>query len=577
MLDLRKADKPAIDINLSNLKPKFIRILITAIIKKIIKINKVNDFISKNKDLHGFEFIDSLFDFLNFGYSFSKTDKNRLPAEGRLVIVANHPLGGLDGLALIRAVSEVRTDVKIVANNLLLSLQNLNELFLPIDVFSKKIQKENIKNIEKALSDETAVIFFPAGEVSRLKTNGIKDGKWSNGAINFAHKTKSPILPVYIKAKNSITFYAVSLIFKKLSTLMLPRELFKKKDQVIKFKFGDPIPIQSFSKSISKNEISKLLRKHVYYIPKKKKIFNTEKTVIHKSNPIEIRKELIRSELLGETSDNKKIYLVNYHNAENVLQEISRLREITFRKVGEGTGKSKDIDKFDKYYHHIVLWDDFGLEIVGSYRIGNGQQIMKQFGVEGFYNFGQFTFANEFHEIMENGMELGRSFIQQKYWGSKALVYLWQGVAAYIVRYPETKYMFGAVSISDTYTDYAKEMIVYFYKKWYNSEHEWVFANKRFEISQKSHQEFKSLFSADTPSLDFMTLKHNLRALGFSVPVLLKRYTELCEYGGVSYLDFGIDKDFADSIDSFLFLSIESLKEEHLEKFKIVPHKTTIA
>ncbi len=536
-----------------------------AIIKSlnsILKLDKVNSFLAENSDKQDFDFIDSVLHHLNFSYYMSNRHRANVPSEGRLIIVANHPLGGLDGLALLRAISEVRKDVKIVANQVLSEIPNLANLLLPYNVFSVQSQKKNILRIEEALNNEEAVIFFPAGEVSRLQTNGIRDKQWMKGAVSFASKTKSPVLPVFIEGRNSAGFYTSSLIYKHFSTFLLPGELFRSKDKNITLKIGNIIPAETFSHSALSEKIqSKLLRKHVYRLSKNKQdIFKTESTIIHPVSSKILKKELANSKLLGQSAGDKFIYAVDYANAKNVVKEIARLREITFRKVGEGTGKSMDFDIYDKYYKHIVVWDDKELEIVGSYRLGISSEILKEYGKEGLYNSGQFDISDDFRPILEHSIELGRSFIQEKYWKTRALDYLWQGIAALFQEYPDVKYLFGAVSISDSYSDLAKEMMVFYYKKWYSGFDKMARPIDRYTIPSKKLEELSKIFTGRDHIEDFNILKQSLKNMGYSIPVLYRKYTEICDFGGVKFIDFSVDKDFNNSVDGLIVLDLSKLR-----------------
>lgn len=543
--------------------------LLLSFINRIIHTDEINKFIEVHSDKFSFEFIDELFGYLNFSYNTPSLDKQNIPSEGKLIIVANHPLGALDGLALLKLISEVRKDVKIVANDLLMNIENLQDLFLPYNIFNYNAQKSNIENIEKALNNDSAVIFFPAAEVSRLTPKGIRDGKWTKGALKFAKKFNTPILPVYIQAKNSIGFYSSSMINKKMSMLLLPNEVFNKREKSINIRIGNLIPASSLSSGINDDKTQiKLLKKHTYKFHKKNtEIFKTEKTIIHPIDTKLIKQELMLSKLLGISKDDKKIYLCDYSIAKDVIKEIARLREITFRKVGEGTGEKFDFDKYDKYYKHIVVWDEKNLEMVGAYRVGIGTDIIKQFGTSGFYNADEFVFSYPHQNIFEQSLEMGRSFIQQKYWRSNALDLLWQGIGSLLSDYPEIKYMFGAVSISNSYSEDAKSMIVYYYNKWYGDDSAILKAKNRFNISKNKLNEMSELFSADNAFNDFKILKTNLKNMGYSVPVMFKRYTELCDEGGVKFVDFNLDKNFSNCIDGMIILEIDKIKTSSKERY----------
>jgi putative hemolysin len=549
--------------------PDVFKNLILAIISKILYIKEINNFLAEHYNKTGLDFIDELFEMLDFSYLVSAKDREKIPSEGKLIIVSNHPLGGLDGLILLKLISEVRRDLKIIVNDVLLNISNLEEFFLPLDILNSKFQKENIAAISKAIRDENAVIIFPAGEVARMSINGIRDGDWNKGAVYFAEKLNAPVLPVFLEAKNSFLFYLVSFLSLKFSTFLLPRELFNKRGKSIRIKIGNHILPQAFSTKYQRSShLIKSLRKHVYLIGKNKKgVFATEKNVIHPLSRKQIKSQLMKSTNLGTTSDGKKILLASYKNSPDVMKEIARLREITFRKVGEGTGGKFDIDEFDKHYQHLVLWDDKELEIVGSYRIGRGNYLLNQSGIMGFYTSTLFNYNDEIKELLPYSVELGRSFVQSKYWNTTALDYLWQGLGAYINSNSGIRYLFGGVSLSNSYSEEAKNLIVYFYRKWFSSPVIYSIAKSKFEISRKADQELKLIFNSDDYVSELRILKNRLKLLGYSIPTLYKQYSDLCEPGGVVFLDFGVDKDFQNCIDALILVDISMIKKSKKERY----------
>ncbi|MFH1050706.1 MAG: lysophospholipid acyltransferase family protein [bacterium] len=555
--------------NLMTGYPFFVQNIFIKILNHIMHIDEINNILKSNRDKYGFDFIDEVFEYLDFTFKISYKDKLKIPSEGKLIIVANHPMGGLDGLALLKAVSETRKDIKIVANDLLLNIENLSSLFLPYDIFSPVNRLRQIKDIEKSLLNDEAVIFFPAAEVSRMSLKGIRDKKWLNGPVKLAQKVNATVLPIFIDSKNTKLFYLVSMIVKRFSILLLTREMFKKSKSEINIKISDPIPSNVFNSNIMDDKtLTALLKAHVYKIGKGKKgIFKSEKTIIHPVGIKTLRKELYSNKLIGRTNDDKTIFLVDNDKSEHIIREISRLREITFRKVGEGTGKKADTDLYDKYYKHIVLWDDKNLEIAGSYRIGLGIEILKDYGFTGFYTYRQFLYSTKFSNYIEQGMELGRSFIQQKYWKSAALDYLWQGIGAFLREYPYVRYLFGTVSISDTYSDYAKDIIIYYYKKWYDYGSNLSISKNKYIISRQTEEEISKIFTSNDPENDFRIMKDTLKNIGFTIPVLYRRYTDICEFGGVEFLDFGVDKAFGNSIDGFILVDLSMIKKEKKERY----------
>lgn len=468
------------------------------------------------------------------------------------------------------AIFNVRSDIKIVANDILSMIENLKEYLLPYNLESGKVQRKNIKAIEESLRNEEAVIMFPAGEVSRLKFFRVLDGKWNKGAVHFAKKFSSPILPIYIQAKNSPWFYLASTINKPASRILLSHELFNKKSKIINLKIGDPIPAKVFTSNIinPKTQV-KLLKKHVYKVARRGQgIFATEKNIIHPVDVKSLYSEVKRAEVLGSTRDGKKIIVTDYNSSPSILKEIARLREVTFRSVGEGSGNKLDLDKFDRHYKHIVVWDSSELEIVGSYRIGIGKEISENIGPDGFYTSTLFKFRENFiADYLPESIELGRSFVQKKYWNSNALNYLWMGIGAFIASRPDVKYLFGPVSISNNYPEQAKKMLVYFYNKWFGSFNDLAESKNRFRVPEKDYKEFQESFSSETYKKDYIVLKKLMKAFGFTVPVLYKHYTELCEEEGVKFLDFGVDKDFENCIDGLIFIEVDKIKPEKKSRY----------
>ncbi|MFY9108267.1 lysophospholipid acyltransferase family protein, partial [Aliarcobacter butzleri] len=408
------------------------------IAKKIVHEDSINQFLSQNSHLKGFDFVDAVLDYFDFDYTVSSNDLQNIPSTGKVIIIANHPLGGLDALCLLKLVGQIRKDVKILANDFLVGFEALHSLMIPLDNFKDRQSKESIKKIYEALKNEEAIIIFPAGEVSRATPKGIKDPAWNKGFLNFAKNSNSAILPIFLDAKNSKTFYTISLINKTFSTLLLSNEMFNKKSKNINIKIGQIIPSENITpKGLNKDFLVNLYKKHLYALKKgKKSFFETQSAIAHPVSKIDLYNELKKSPLLGQTNDGKKIYLYDYVEDSIVLKELGRLREISFRKVGEGVNKKRDIDKYDVYYQHIILYDKNELEIVGAYRIGNSDMIFKEFGTKGFYSNTLFQFNDEFMFYLQNSIELGRSFVQPKYWGTRALDYLWYGIGAYVKANP---------------------------------------------------------------------------------------------------------------------------------------------
>jgi len=538
------------------------------IAQKIIHEDKINKFLENNEHLAGFEFVEAVLDYFKFDFSYSSNDIENIPLTGRVVIVSNHPLGALDALSLLKLISKVRKDVKIVANDFLTDIKSLDSLLIKINNYKSKQSKKAIKDLYDALESEQVVVIFPAGEVSRITPSGVKDGPWQKGFLKFAKKTNSPILPILVDAKNSKFFYTLSILNKTFSTIFLSDEMFKQKDKNVNIKIGQLISNKDIiPKNIPKNNLVKLYKKHLYSLKKgKKTFFQTQNAVAHSDNIQLIKKELKKAEVLGKTNDGKIIYLYSYNSDSLILNEIGRLREISFRKVNEGVNKKRDIDKYDKYYEHIILWDEDDLEIVGSYRVGNSKKIYENHGLDGFYSHTLFEFKKEFNPYLKNSIELGRSFVQPKYWGSRALDYLWFGIGAYLKANPDIKYMYGPVSLSSSLPKIAQDLIVGFYSHYFYPEKKLVKERNKFSYNFEQEDEI-SICPSQNYKDDFKLLKNSLKAIDSRIPTLYKQYSELCEHGGVTFHGFNIDPDFSNCIDGFILVHIDKMKKAKKDRY----------
>lgn len=552
----------------NNKIPNFLVPLAVFMLKKLFHQNEANAVLKKIGHLESFEFIQAVLEHFKITYECDEL-KRYIPEKGRLIVIANHPLGAFDALSLIMLIKEIRKDVVIVANELLANFKQIQSLIIPVDNLNQKPTKEQILAIYNALKDEKVLIIFPSGEVSRVRPTGIKDTKWQSGFLKFALKSNADIIPIFIKARNSWLFYTISTINKQLATFLLPHEMFKNKNINIKFKVSELISIQTIKEiKLPQKQLLKLFKKHFYNVAKNKNpIFKTQKCIALPEDRHELLFELKASKKLGETKDGKEIYLFSPEEHSKLIKEIGRLRELTFRSVQEGTGKQRDLDEFDRYYKHIVLWDNNEQEVVGAYRIAEAKQIQAEFGHSGFYTDSLFEFQDEFDELLENAIELGRSFVAPKFWGTRALDYLWQGIGAYLRENQNIKYLFGGVSLSNSYPKMAKNLIIYYYDLYYKSDIKYAIAKNKFILQKQELEKLDSIFCKNDPVKDFKRLKDILATMNLSVPVLYKQYTDLCEKGGIRFVDYNVDKDFCDCVDSFIIVSLEKIKEEKRQRY----------
>ena len=545
-------------------KPGVIRKPTISLLKRLIHQDEINAFLENNDDAMGFEFIDRVLDYFNFSYTVSARDRRNIPAIGRVVIFANHPIGSLDGLAILKLVSEVRPDVKIVANDMLSHFSALRDVIIPLDNMTGGSARKSYKRVKNALEHEEAIIVFPAGEVSRAHPKGVRDNRWLPGFLTFARRADAPLLPIHINAKNSLLFYSASLVYKPLGTALLAREMFKQRSRIIKFRVGEIIPRHTLeTKGLHDRTLVKRLKKHLYNLGGKRQhqpLFETEKTIAHPEDRAAIQNELKDAERLGETRDGNRIYLVDYKPDSPVIREIGRLRELAFRKVGEGTGNNRDLDRFDHYYRHLVLWDRENLEIAGAYRLGIGQPILEKYGIEGFYTSTLYKFEPKFEEYMQNGIELGRSFVNPKYWGKASLDYLWQGIGSYLAHNPHIRYLVGPVSMSADYPRELMDTLAYFYRKYHKSPEPLAQAFLPYELSQATCDALSVFFEDLDRDSAFDKMQARFKELGHRLPVLFKQYAAIFEDGGFVALVFSVDPDFGDCLDGLCMADITKLK-----------------
>ena len=542
--------------------------VIKYILRRMLHEKSFIDFAEQYPHLHGIDLVEQVMEYFNFSCTVSDRHRENIPASGKVVIIANHPIGSLDGLALLKMVHEIRSDVKIVANDLLMAIAPLRSLLLPVRNMGGTSKKYYIQQINHALDNEEVVILFPAGEVSRFGPRGIRDGCWQRGFLKIAERAKAPILPIHIEGKNSPFFYLASMLAKPLSTIMLVGQMFYQHEKQIRITIGPIIPYRAYNTiTIRGKDKAKLFKKHLYRLATgKKPLFETESAIARPERKADLKKEITQGLPIGKTPDGKTIFLFQKMGSSPVIREIGRLREITFRAVGEGTGKRRDIDHFDQYYQHLVLWDEDNLEIAGAYRFVDAEQVISVEGTKGLYTGSLFDLAEKQCHFLKNGLELGRSFVQQKYWGKRSLDYLWYGIGAFIARNPQYRYLFGPVSISNAMPQMAKELLIYFYKLYFTGDKNVPYSLNPFRFSQPQSVLSRE-FTGNDYQADFKTLKSQLSNLGAAVPPLYKQYTELCEPGGVVFLDFNVDPSFNNCIDGLVIVDTTKIKTKKRKRY----------
>lgn len=352
------------------------------------------------------------------------------------------------------------------------------------------------------------------------------------------------------------------MLAKPLATLMLPREMFAPQTARIGLAVGAPVASAALSpRGMNEDRVAALMRRHVYRIARRKPpVFATTVTVAHPEPPQSVRQALRRAQRLGQTTDGKEILLLDLQPGCVALREIGRLRELAFRRVGEGTGLKRDLDRWDAWYRHIVLWDENALEIVGAYRLGEAGRLLPERGLDGLYSASLFDYAPAAQPFLAEAVELGRSFVHPRHWGSRSLDYLWQGIGAYLRSHPQVRYLLGPVSLSAQLPEAAREWIVHCHAHYFGDADGLARARNPFRVSTPLALQGDALWHEVDARQGLARLKDKLTALDCSIPVLYRQYVDLCEPDGVRFLAFGVDPGFGHCVDGLIRIDLTRLK-----------------
>ncbi|MCJ7820997.1 MAG: lysophospholipid acyltransferase family protein, partial [Bacteroidales bacterium] len=423
-------------------------IIIAKALMQIFKYNKLNRVYTSSYDKDPVVFINTILDQLEIRYEVPEKDLENIPVEGACITVSNHPFGGIDALILLKLITARRGDVKGMANFLLQKIDPLKEYILPVNPFeTHKEVKTSFRGIKEGLNylkEGHLVAIFPAGEVSTYQneSNLIIDREWQESALKFIKMAGVPVVPVYFHGTNSRWFHILGRIHPLLRTAKLASELFNKRNKNIRVRIGKPITVKEQAEFIDIARYGRYLRARTYSLGstlEAKKFFRNIRQrrskdivpVTESGDRDLLREEFYHVRQTHEllTSKNYSVIFAPTQTIPRIFEEIGRLRELTFRAAGEGTNRATDIDEFDFYYHHLVIWDTEKVSVVGAYRIGKGKEIFNQYGLKGFYINTLFKIDSDFIPYLGEALELGRSFIVAEY-QRKALplFLLWKGL-----------------------------------------------------------------------------------------------------------------------------------------------------
>ena len=528
-------------------------------------------------------FCDDILLGMGVSIAISDEDRARIPASGPVIVVANHPFGGIEGLVLLSILNSVRPDVKAMANYMLHLVPEMRDVFIPVNPFgSKDAAKQNIKPLMETMKwvkDGHLLGVFPSGEVSSidLKSGRVHDPKWSETIAAIALKTKATIVPMFFAGRNPALFQIAGMVHPRLRTAMLASMTSKKSNSSIEARVGTPITPAEAAKFASPEELIKYARLRTYALegrstavapPKKQRLLSFRRkrrqaAIIQQEIVGETPVEALEAELAALPQDaflleggDLRVLMAKLAPESALMREIGRLREITFRAVGEGTGRSTDIDVFDTHYHHLFLWNTKDRRIAGAYRLGLADEISEKFGIQGLYTHTLFKFDRKLISKFQPAIELGRSFVRPEYQRSfSPLLFLWKGIGAFIARHPQYANLFGPVSITADYKPYSRNMLLRSLRLSNFADELSRFVKPRRRPRDRSRKEewrnpdFTS-FLSDVEGVS--TIIQDIENDHKGIPILIKQYIKL----GGKILAFNLDADFSDVIDGLILIDL---------------------
>ena len=567
--------------------------IIAVLFYYLMAIPQINSLYNRVKSKKGKLFFDEIIKDQNIKLQVHSKDINRIPKDGPFILISNHP-NPFDGVLLSSVVMKNREDYKMLANFLLTKMEPIQDILIGVNPFEQRKETYNsmlgMKQALLHLKNGGCLSIFPAGEISKKNeiTGEIEDKEWNLSAIKLIKKAKVPVIPVYFHTKNSNWFYKLASIHPDIQTAFLPRVALGLKNKSVKIRIGKPIAVTQQEKIENINDYGDFLRKKVYMLKSfyEKKVDKTPQEYL-KSVNFGIKKEdntvdeivlptpqekileevenlrLNAEHLLLKTSV-YEVFLSKADKIPNILREIGRLREITFRSIGEGTNKSIDLDEFDNHYHHLFLWDSEVNCIVGAYRLGLGKEIYAEYGIKGFYVNTLFNFEPEIIPFFQKGIEMGRAFIITQYQQRPMpLFLLWKGIVAVCIKHPYYNYLVGGVSISNQFSNFSKSLLIEFMRSHYFDPFvgQFVSPKKAFKVNLTAEEReiFFNEIDKDINKLD--KLIDELEPSSIRIPVLIKKYFKQ----NAKVIAFNVDPKFNDAIDGLMYIRIKDLPKETVQ------------
>lgn len=575
-------------------KVGFLKTPIASVLMRLTKLDKVNRLYDVLKDKTGKDFFDSFVRERDLKYVVFEEDLAKIPKTGPFILVSNHPLGAIDGILMTKILTEIRPDFKVMGNFLLEKIKPMEPYVIPVNPFENRKEIRNsstgMRETLTHLQNGGCVGIFPAGEVSNRNNEfgDILDKKWEKPALKLIKMAKVPVVPMYFHAKNSALFYQAAKIHPDLQTLMLPSEMMNKREKPIRIRFGKCVSVKVMDEYESVEELGEFLQKKIYmlksYYDKRKSITERLNIPNLKINIPVLKRENVVQNIIDETpqddivkdieslypkdkmlfrNGNYEVFFATYSEIPSIMREIGRQRELTFRKVGEGSNLPFDLDEYDQHYHHLFLWDSAEKKVVGAYRMALGAEVLKKYGIDGFYTSSLFEFDPELRPFFRKVIEMGRAYISADYQQRPLpLFLLWRGIIHVCVRNPEYKFLMGGVSISDKFSEFSKSLMIEFMRSNYYDAAvaQYVHPKKEFKVRLKDRD--KSLFFDEVES-DLNKLDKIIDDLEpqMKLPVLIKKYIKQ----NAKVISFNVDPSFNDAIDGLMYIRISDIPESTIK------------
>jgi putative hemolysin len=518
--------------------------------------------------------------------NFSVEELQRVPKEGTVVVVANHPFGGIEGVILLSLLRRVRPDVKAMANFLLGAIPEMRDDFIFVDPFaSKSSTKANLRPIKESLTwlkEGHLLVVFPSGEVSSFdrRTLRVRDPAWSASIAALVRKTDATVVPMYFPGHNGFLFNLVGLIHPRFRTLLLPRYIANKKGRTLTLRIGTPLTTKALEPfSTDDVQLIKYMRFRSYLLAEREthrtRRFITLNPPMMPPDPIiaPIPADVLTAEIarlpeanLLIASGDLSVYIAAAEQIPACLREIGRLREVAFRAVGEGTGNAIDLDDFDNYYNHLFIWNAARQEIIGSYRLGLTDEILTEHGVKGLYTRTLFKFDERLMEQIPPAIEMGRSFVRTEYQKAyTSLFLLWKGISAFIGRNPHYRVLFGPVSITNEYREASRCMILASMRQTCMADDLAHLVKPKFPPKPPRHSEWcLKEYTEYLNDIDQVAgYVAEIEPDGKDIPVLLRQYLKLSG----RLLAFNVDPDFSSVVDGLIMVDLSQSSPKTLRRY----------